>query len=764
MISCAEIVLPITAMSDKQRIESKAKSSATSGQSDAPADEEKIYFLPPKFPDAVNVTASGVFATIRRSIRFMERIRTWKAAQEILASGLFDPEYYRLSVPYFAGRSDESAIVHYMVEGAWYCLDPHPLFSTSYYLSNNPDVVSWGINPLLHFLRSGALECRDPHPLFDCKFYVGQAGALSKHPNPLRDYLNQAEGTRPDPHPLFSNKYYDQQRPSKSINPLIDYLLRGAHCGRSPHPLFDNSFYIDRNPDVLARGMHPMRHFLSFGVPERRDPNPLFSIDYYLSQHPELENSGVNPLIHYATTGYKQGSRPHILFDPQYYEAQLSEGSRIEADYLSHYLTAGWKEGLNPCPLFDSDFYLKHNPDVSRARTNPLVHYIYFGDREGRCTSALFSPHYYRVRYRDVEKSKLAALEHYLRYGIKQGRNTSGGFSPAFLALRGNSAHYLRPFSADIKWPAGFDTGSAGSRLPLRLFCVYGEVHIPFLTKVAFPHYQRESESAKIELHLLNYRGNKALFPVQNKPGNFKVFDWSKAREDVHIGFGAGHNCLFSKVQPEDGFTIVNPDSYPMQGCLLRLFNTLAATNAGIVEARQWPAEHPKEYNPATGATPWASGAYCCISSAAFKAIGGFDERLFLYTEDVDLSWRMWCAGFPVIYEREAFCCHLTGHLTYRPDRFYHENFMCVRNFLYMAKKYFGVEGEALAQKMLKHAKYPRKFKADVLASWQNVSSECIPLGAGFDHQAVMIYGVNLYHRLHADVYPRQNQMETKAA
>ncbi len=37
----------------------------------------------------------------------------------------------------------------------------------------------------------------------------------------------------------------------------------------------------------------------------------------------------------------------------------------------------------------------------------------------------------------------------------------------------------------------------------------------------------------------------------------------------------------------------------------------------------------------------WASGSFLCIRSAKFESIGGFDERFYMYFEDVDLCHRL---------------------------------------------------------------------------------------------------------------------------
>ena len=47
----------------------------------------------------------------------------------------------------------------------------------------------------------------------------------------------------------------------------------------------------------------------------------------------------------------------------------------------------------------------------------------------------------------------------------------------------------------------------------------------------------------------------------------------------------------------------------------------------------------------------WVSGAAMLVERAAFVAIGGFDEKLFLYKEDEDLCLRLREAGGLVVYE-----------------------------------------------------------------------------------------------------------------
>jgi N-acetylglucosaminyl-diphospho-decaprenol L-rhamnosyltransferase len=46
------------------------------------------------------------------------------------------------------------------------------------------------------------------------------------------------------------------------------------------------------------------------------------------------------------------------------------------------------------------------------------------------------------------------------------------------------------------------------------------------------------------------------------------------------------------------------------------------------------------------GEVPWVVGACFIVRRRAWDAVGGFDPAYFLYFEDVDLCWRLRCAGW----------------------------------------------------------------------------------------------------------------------
>jgi N-acetylglucosaminyl-diphospho-decaprenol L-rhamnosyltransferase len=57
----------------------------------------------------------------------------------------------------------------------------------------------------------------------------------------------------------------------------------------------------------------------------------------------------------------------------------------------------------------------------------------------------------------------------------------------------------------------------------------------------------------------------------------------------------------------------------------------------------------------------WVSGAFMAIRREALEQIGGFDEKYFMYVEDVDLCWRMWQAGWSVGFVPQTEVYHHIG-------------------------------------------------------------------------------------------------------
>jgi N-acetylglucosaminyl-diphospho-decaprenol L-rhamnosyltransferase len=78
----------------------------------------------------------------------------------------------------------------------------------------------------------------------------------------------------------------------------------------------------------------------------------------------------------------------------------------------------------------------------------------------------------------------------------------------------------------------------------------------------------------------------------------------------------------------------------------------------------------------------WVSGAAVWLRRAALDDVGGWDERYFMYVEDVDLCWRLHRAGWRVAYEPAGTVEHLLGVSTAgRPYRMIAEHHRSLLRF-----------------------------------------------------------------------------------
>lgn len=137
------------------------------------------------------------------------------------------------------------------------------------------------------------------------------------------------------------------------------------------------------------------------------------------------------------------------------------------------------------------------------------------------------------------------------------------------------------------------------------------------------------------------------------------------------------HNRL-SALHDSDFIFVINPDTYVQPDVLKILVTASSDPAVAAAEGRQLPLEHPKDYNPRTGDTSWASGFCVLYRHAAFAEVGGYDQTHFpLYCDDVDISWRLRLAGYRVIHVPEAGVFHdkrftRSGHVAASPIEEYH--------------------------------------------------------------------------------------------
>ena len=78
------------------------------------------------------------------------------------------------------------------------------------------------------------------------------------------------------------------------------------------------------------------------------------------------------------------------------------------------------------------------------------------------------------------------------------------------------------------------------------------------------------------------------------------------------------------------------------------------------------------------------------IASPAWREVGGFDSRFFLYNEDVDLCLRLRRAGWRLLFEPGMVCSHALGGATASADRspLYLENITRTRLLPFRSRSY----------------------------------------------------------------------------
>lgn len=127
---------------------------------------------------------------------------------------------------------------------------------------------------------------------------------------------------------------------------------------------------------------------------------------------------------------------------------------------------------------------------------------------------------------------------------------------------------------------------------------------------------------------------------------------------DANLGSSGGQNRLAAN-HPSDLLLVLNPDTYPAPNALVELVRAVDQRGVGIAEARQIPLEHPREFDPTTGDTGWASGYCMLVQRPLFERLKGFDATHFLlHCDDVDFSWRARAAGHRVVTAPLAVVFH----------------------------------------------------------------------------------------------------------
>jgi N-acetylglucosaminyl-diphospho-decaprenol L-rhamnosyltransferase len=132
-------------------------------------------------------------------------------------------------------------------------------------------------------------------------------------------------------------------------------------------------------------------------------------------------------------------------------------------------------------------------------------------------------------------------------------------------------------------------------------------------------------------------------------------------------GFGANHNQAFKHCKT-DLFCVVNPDIDLLLDPFPSLVNAFSNLSVGLTYPSQINANKTSldfernlvspasiiqrhllrrsESTDLSKSVHWVSGAFMVFKSYVFRELNGFDERYFMYCEDVDICLRLQLAGY----------------------------------------------------------------------------------------------------------------------
>jgi N-acetylglucosaminyl-diphospho-decaprenol L-rhamnosyltransferase len=205
-----------------------------------------------------------------------------------------------------------------------------------------------------------------------------------------------------------------------------------------------------------------------------------------------------------------------------------------------------------------------------------------------------------------------------------------------------------------------------------------------------------------IDLSELNWHGG-ATFEVivtLNIPEDER---WLDAARDMPVtvlrnvtkqGYGANHNAAF-RVARGKFFVVANPDLRLHDFRLDDLLREANKSNVGVCgplvlapdggledSARRFPTVHrlflrkllqqrDPDYSPPSAAVPvdWLAGMFLFFPSGVYRTIGGFDERYFMYFEDVEICQLLHRRKFEVVWVGTTVVTHHAARASRRSLR-----------------------------------------------------------------------------------------------
>lgn len=104
---------------------------------------------------------------------------------------------------------------------------------------------------------------------------------------------------------------------------------------------------------------------------------------------------------------------------------------------------------------------------------------------------------------------------------------------------------------------------------------------------------------------------------------------------------------------------------------------------------KPFTAEHPPKVPLSRADVLFGTGSAMFVRRDVWDAVGGFDERYFMFFEDVDLGWRINLAGWRFVYEPTSLAFH-KHHASMNAFGSFKETYLLERNALFTLYKNVG--------------------------------------------------------------------------
>ncbi|TSD55101.1 glycosyltransferase family 2 protein [Variovorax sp. KBS0712] len=163
-------------------------------------------------------------------------------------------------------------------------------------------------------------------------------------------------------------------------------------------------------------------------------------------------------------------------------------------------------------------------------------------------------------------------------------------------------------------------------------------------------------------------------------------FPIERIENTVPLGFGANHNQAFARCDTP-WFLVLNPD-IRFDADVLAPMLAQAAPDAGLMTPRILESGRPEPEPHRALLTPfeilgrkkpgyqppavpaWIPGLFMLFRSEAYRKIGGFDERFFMYGEDFDICARTRLAGWKLQVAEDLRARHDAQRASHRSKKY----------------------------------------------------------------------------------------------